>query len=148
MVVYTLNVASDVTFTIGYAGKSVSEFVGALRRAGVERVVDVRALPLSRKKGFSKTALGQALSKADIEYVHLRVAGNPYRDQKADVARCLALYSSFVDEHPEVVQAVETAVDGRAAALLCFEADACECHRSVLIDRLKARNPRRRVRHL
>jgi uncharacterized protein (DUF488 family) len=145
---YTLYVPSEVTFTIGYEGKSVAEFVSELRRAGVERVVDVRALPLSRKKGFSKTALGQALSKAEIEYVHLREAGNPYRDQKADIAHCLALYSAYVDGHPEVVQAVETAVKGRAAALLCFEADACDCHRSVLVERLKARNPRRSVRHL
>jgi uncharacterized protein (DUF488 family) len=141
-------VPSGVTFTIGYSGRTLAEFVGALRRAGVDRVVDVRALPLSRKKGFSKVALGEALSKAEIEYVHLREAGNPYRDQKANIATCLALYSAYVDDHPEVVRAVEAAVDGKAAALLCFEADACECHRSVLVKRLTARDPHRRVQHL
>jgi len=140
--------AASVTFTIGYAGRTLADFIGVLRRAGVERVVDVRALPLSRKKGFSKTALRDALSKAEIEYVHLRTAGNPYRDQKANVDVCLALYSTYVNDHPEVVEAVEGAVNGRAAALLCFEASACECHRSVLIDRLTARNPRRKVQHL
>jgi uncharacterized protein (DUF488 family) len=143
-----LVVAASVTFTIGYSGRTLSEFVSTLRRAGVKRVVDVRALPLSRKKGFSKTALGEALSEAKIEYVHLREAGNPYRDQKANVAACLALYSAYVDGHPEVVQAVETAVDGKSAALLCFEANACDCHRSVLVDRLTARNPHRKVQHL
>ncbi len=148
LVVYILIVGPNVTFTIGYSGKTLPEFVGALRRAGVKRVVDVRALPLSRKRGFSKTALGEALSKAEIEYVHLRVAGNPYRDQRANVSACLALYSAYVDDHPEVVHAVENAVDGKAAALLCFEADACECHRSVLVDRLVTRNPRRKVEHL
>lgn len=137
-----------MTFTIGYSGKTLPEFVGTLRRAGVERVVDVRALPLSRKPGFSKTALGQALAKAEIEYVHLREAGNPYRDQKADVAQCLALYSAYVDHHPEVVHAVETAIEGKATALLCFEANACECHRSVLVERMMAHDPRRKVQHL
>jgi uncharacterized protein (DUF488 family) len=137
-----------VTFTIGYAGKSLADFVKALHAAGVQRVVDVRALPLSRKKGFSKTSLGEALSKESIEYVHLRVAGNPYRDQKNDIKACLALYSSHVDEHPEVVEAVEAAVVGRRAALLCFEADACDCHRSEIVKRLTARDPRREVRHL
>jgi uncharacterized protein (DUF488 family) len=141
-------VAASVTFTIGYSGKTIAEFLTALRRAGVKRVVDVRALPLSRKKGFSKTVLGEALSKAEIEYVHLREAGNPYRNLKADLSRCLALYSTYVHDHPEVVDAVESAIDGEAAALLCFEANACECHRSVLIDRLVARCPCRKVQHL
>jgi uncharacterized protein (DUF488 family) len=149
LVGYVLGVGSaDLTFTIGYSGKTLACFVDTLLRAGVNRVVDVRALPLSRKKGFSKTALGEALSEAAIEYVHLRVAGNPYRDQKADVAKCLALYSAHVDRHPEIVEAVETAVDGRVAALLCFEANPCECHRSVIVERLTARNPRRMVEHL
>lgn len=140
--------AANVTFTIGYSGKTLADFVKALHDAGVRRVVDVRALPLSRKKGFSKTALGEALSKEKIEYVHLRVAGNPYRDQKADISTCLALYSAYVDNHPEIIEAVEAAVEGEKSALLCFEADACECHRSVLTERLASRRPRLAVRNL
>lgn len=140
--------APNVTFTIGYAGKSVDVFVQKLRAAGVKQVVDIRALPLSRKKGFSKTSLGSTLADADIEYLHLRVAGNPFRAQRANVAACLALYSKYVDDHPEVVDAVETAVHGGRVALLCFEAEACDCHRSVIVERLALRNPRQRVRHL
>ena len=48
-------------FTIGYEGTTVPEFITALRRAGVERVIDVRALPLSRRPGFSKSPLKAAL---------------------------------------------------------------------------------------
>jgi uncharacterized protein (DUF488 family) len=140
--------SAPVTFTIGYSGKSIADFVEALNAVRVNRVVDVRELPLSRKKGFSKTALGDALSRVGIEYLHLRVAGNPYRAQKDDVAACLALYSAHVDRHPEVLQALEDAVDGNRAALLCFESDACDCHRSVLAARMAARNPRRRIKHL
>lgn len=140
--------ARETTFTIGYAGRTITEFVRVLRDAGVDRVVDVRELPLSRKKGFSKTALAVALSKANIEYVHLRAAGNPFRDQKADVAKCLALYAGYVDEHAEVVEGVEAAVRGQRAALLCFEATADECHRGVIAARLRARDPRRQIRHL
>lgn len=147
-VVYISLVGERVIFTIGYAGKTLPELVRTLRRAGVKRVVDVRALPLSRKRGFSKTALGQALAEAGIEYVHLRQAGNPYRDQKADAARFLALYSAYVDEHPEVVRVVEEAVTGTATALLCFEANACDCHRSVLVERMVALNPCRKAQHL
>jgi uncharacterized protein (DUF488 family) len=132
-------------FTIGYAGKTLADFLAQLGAAGVERVVDVRALPLSRKKGFSKAALAGALAAADIEYVHLRAAGNPFREIKDDSGRCLALYARHLDAHPEVIAEVEQAVAGRRAALLCYEATAAECHRSVLTRRMVAARPRRVV---
>ena len=47
------------------------------KAAGVERVIDVRALPLSRRPGFSKTPLRGALEEAGIEYVHLKALGTP-----------------------------------------------------------------------
>ena len=64
-------------FTIGYEGATVGEFVDALQKAGVERVIDIRALPLSRRPGFSKTPLRGALAEAGIEYVHLKALGTP-----------------------------------------------------------------------
>src|SRR6478609_6265917 len=64
-------------FTIGYEGTTVSEFIASLLAAGVGRVIDVRALPLSRRPGFSKTALRGALEEAGIEYVHLKALGTP-----------------------------------------------------------------------
>ncbi|MEJ7731355.1 MAG: DUF488 domain-containing protein [Polyangiaceae bacterium] len=129
-------------FTIGYAGKTLADLLAQLGAAGVTRVVDVRALPLSRKKGFSKTALAEALAGAGIEYVHLRAAGKPFREIKNDTERCLALYAGHLDAHPEVIADVEEAVAGRGAALLCYEAAAAECHRSVLARRMVAARPR------
>ena len=49
----------------------------ALQAAGVERVIDVRALPLSRRPGFSRSPLRAALEEAGIEYVHLKALGTP-----------------------------------------------------------------------
>ena len=140
--------SKPVTFTIGYAGRTLADFLDALVDAGVDRVVDIRALPLSRRKGFSKTALGDALAQKGIEYVHLRSAGNPYRDKKNDIERCLAMYAGHLDENPMVLDEVDAALDGHRAALLCVEAEACECHRSVIVDRLQGRHPRRVVRDL
>jgi len=130
-------------FTIGYAGKTLADFLAQLGAAGVTRVVDVRALPLSRKKGFSKAALAEALAAAGIEYVHVRAAGNPFREIKDDTERCLALYAGHLDAHPEVIAEVEEAVTGCNAALLCYEAAAAECHRSVLARRMVVARPRR-----
>ena len=64
-------------FTIGYEATTMAEFLAALTEAGVERVIDVRALPLSRRPGFSKTPLRAALAEVGIDYVHLRALGTP-----------------------------------------------------------------------
>src|SRR5829696_2323525 len=70
-------------FTIGYEGTTMPEFIAALQGAGVQRVIDVRALPLSRRPGFSKTPLKGALAEAGIEYVHLRALGTPAAGREA-----------------------------------------------------------------
>jgi len=126
----------------------VAEFMEKLLKAGVDRVIDVRALPLSRRKGFSKTALGEALATNGIEYVHLREAGNPYRDKRNEIDKCLALYRGHLDRHPGIVDAVDDLLAGHKAALLCVEGAADRCHRSVLVERLRAKHPRRKVMHL
>ena len=54
-------------YTIGYEGTTVADFLAALAKAGVRRVIDVRALPLSRRPGFSKTLLGAALKEVGID---------------------------------------------------------------------------------
>jgi uncharacterized protein (DUF488 family) len=137
-----------LVFTIGYAGKSLDELVTPLLEAGVDRVVDVRAVPISRKKGFSKKGLNEALGRAGIEYVHLRSAGNPYRDIKDDSQRCLALFGAHLDASPTVLDELQAAIEGHRAALLCVEADAHDCHRSVIADRLRRRDPQYEVRDL
>ena len=128
---------AQALFTVGYEGRSVEEFVSTLREQEIDRVIDVRALPLSRKRGFSKTKLSEALGGSGIEYVHLRIAGNPYRDQRANIARCLALYRGHLDRSPEVVASLLEATRGHRAALLCVEREACNCHRSVIAAKLE-----------
>src|SRR5262245_13083643 len=73
----------DPIFTIGYEGATVDGFIGALRKAGVALVVDIRAAPVSRKKGFSKNHLAQHLSEAGIGYRHLRGLGTPKQGREA-----------------------------------------------------------------
>jgi len=47
-------------FTIGYEGLNTDDFMALLFEHGIETVVDVRALPLSRKPGFSKSQSAMA----------------------------------------------------------------------------------------
>ena len=94
---------------MGYEKRTVTEFVSLLRRNAVDRILDVRELPLSRRKGFSKTPLRAALSEAGIEYVHLRPAGNPFRAEKNDIEQCLGRYRKHLSASPEVLDLVAAA---------------------------------------
>ena len=74
-------------FTIGYQGRALEELVAMLHAHRIDRVIDIRELPLSRRRGFSKTPLGDALRAAGIDYIHARIAGNPYRVEKDAIPR-------------------------------------------------------------
>ena len=125
-------------FTIGYEGATQAELVAALKAAGVERVIDVRAVPLSRKPGFSKNVLAAALAEAGIDYVHLKALGTPpegreaARKGKADVlARVYAAQLETPEAAVQAARMVEMAAE-KPSALLCFERDPGMCHRTLL----------------
>jgi hypothetical protein len=54
-------------FTIGYEGVELKDFITALKAAGATVLLDVRELPISRRRGFSKNALKAALAEAGID---------------------------------------------------------------------------------
>lgn len=120
-------------YTAGYEGLALDEFLARLRHARIDRLIDIRALPLSRRRGFSKSPLADALAGADIEYVHLRAAGNPFRKE----ADALAKYAAALGEG--VVGEVAGAVRGYRAVLLCYEADPEACHRAIIAPRVAQR---------
>src|SRR5690348_8936814 len=126
-------------FTIGYEGATVPEFLSALQEAEVERVIDVRALPLSRRPGFSKSSLRGALEEAGIEYLHLKALGTPAEGRAAARAGRHAdlqrIYSGQL-ELPEAIaqsaQMLELARE-KPSALLCMEREPAHCHRTLLL---------------
>ncbi|GGO90311.1 DUF488 family protein [Stakelama pacifica] len=127
-------------FTIGYEGATVDELIATLHAAGVRRLIDVRALPLSRRPGFSKTALAAALGEAGIDYVHLKALGTPKegRDaaKKGDRVTLERVYAELIDL-PETQVAAAQMRDLAAempSALLCYERDPAHCHRTLLLE--------------
>ena len=64
-------------FTIGYESATLADFIATLQAARVTLLLDVREFPLSRKKGFSKRALSEAVQAAGIAYRHERDLGSP-----------------------------------------------------------------------
>ena len=125
-------------FTIGYEATTVGDFLAALHNAGVERVIDVRAVPNSRRPGFSKTPLRNALAEAGIDYVHLRPLGTPAEGREAArkgrQAELERIYAGQLDL-PEAMVAAEQMRELAAekpSALLCYERDPAGCHRTLL----------------
>jgi uncharacterized protein (DUF488 family) len=132
-------------FTIGYEQhRSPSTLIDALQAAGVRRLVDVRELPLSRRRGFSKTALAAALADAQIEYEHVRALGNPkpYRElyKTGRVDEGIERYRAHLHNgsYPALVELSET-LDDAPTCLLCFEEAHDVCHRAVIVDALEDR---------
>lgn len=129
---------------VGYEGRVISDFVADLSAAGVAVLADVRELPLSRKPGFSKTALAEALRSAGIEYVHLRALGNPKPNRSGFAGDPLELSGARERYRSSLRhEAARRALDELAAlarensvAVMCFEADQARCHRDVLLDEL------------
>lgn len=127
-------------FTIGYEGTTVPEFVAALTSAGIEQVIDVRAVPNSRRPGFSKTPLRNALAQGGIEYVHLRALGTPAEGRAAaragrdeDLRRIYAGQLELPEAMAQTAQMLELAAE-RPSALLCYERDPAHCHRTLLVE--------------
>ena len=131
--------SANTIFTIGYEATTMADFLAALTAAGVRRVIDVRALPLSRRPGFSKSSLAASLADAGIDYVHLKALGTPKRGRdaakKGDVATLTAVYDEQLDL-PEAQAAAARMLElagEMPSALLCYERDPCHCHRTLLL---------------
>ncbi|HEX2187430.1 MAG TPA: DUF488 domain-containing protein [Longimicrobiaceae bacterium] len=141
-------------FTIGYEDATVASFLEALREAGVELLVDVRAVAASRRPGFAKTRLAENLAGAGIDYLHLRGLGTPADGRAAARAgrqdELRAIYSEHLatpGARAELEALADLVRSGRRVCLLCLEADPARCHRSMVAEALGGLVPVR-VTHL
>jgi uncharacterized protein (DUF488 family) len=124
-------------YTVGYEGLALEEFLLQLRRARVHTIVDVRDVPLSRKRGFSKTTLAAALDGAGMKYLHVHSLGCPksIRDQyrmNRDWGAYTAAFRKHLRKQATAVSELANVCESRTVALLCYEADAGFCHRTYV----------------
>ena len=105
----------------------------------------MRAVAASRRPGFSKTALSGALAERGIGYLHLRPLGTPAAGREAAragrVAEMRKIYADQLetDEAALAMEQALAAATERRAALLCYEREARDCHRSMLAERMLGR---------
>lgn len=141
-------------YTIGYQGLSLEKFISMLQAHNVEEVVDVRELPLSRKPGFSKTKLSEALRDADIGYRSIRALGSP-RDLRQEYRATQDwedFSKRFLDHLKSQTDALQDLVDLAYAdtiCLMCYEHDSAVCHRRIVAEEaVKMADNGLRIKHL
>jgi uncharacterized protein (DUF488 family) len=139
-----------VIFTIGHSTRSLDEFIQLLRLNKIERVIDIRAIPTSRRHPqFASEALGTALRRAAIGYTHLRSLGG-FRRARPDSANLgwrNKSFRGFADymETPEFEAGLASVVklaEAKPSALMCAERVPWRCHRSLVADALLVRGLR------
>jgi uncharacterized protein (DUF488 family) len=135
-------------FTIGYEAATIAAVVESLRSAGVDLLVDVRAVASSRRPGFAKTKLAANLEEAGIEYRHVRTLGTPADGRAAaragrheEMHRIFREQLATIDAQSALHDVEEWIIGGRRACLLCFEADPRHCHRTLVAQALSQRIP-------
>jgi len=124
-------------YTTSYEGQDIEGFLKRLRETGVKTLVDVRELPLSRKAGFSKRALAEALTINGIAYAHMPQLGCPkaIRDRyKVDGnwARYTLDFDKYLETQAAAVTELAHIAGATTTTLLCFEADFDRCHRTFV----------------
>ena len=126
-----------ILYTVGYEGLNIEQFLLMLDKYGINKIVDIREMPISRKPGFSKTALNGILEKNGIEYTHLHALGcpKPVRNlykQNGDWSLYTKGFKAYLKTQDAALHDLHEMLQERHCALLCFEADARFCHRSLV----------------
>jgi uncharacterized protein (DUF488 family) len=128
---------SQPLFTIGYGARTLEEFLAALKKNGIEYLIDVRTAPYSKfKPEFSKDLLQYHVERAGIHYLFMgdTLGGQPkdpacHTDGKVDYGKVRA-QAAFQSGIERLRKAFE---QQRRAALMCSEGKPEQCHRSKLI---------------
>lgn len=126
-------------FTSGYEGRSLEAFLNTLLQAGVTVLCDVRRNPLSRKYGFSKSALTQVCAVLGIRYEHVPELGIASEERRGlassdDYTRLFARYmkTTLPGAAAMLTRIASWVLQGEAVALLCLERAPQECHRHCI----------------
>jgi uncharacterized protein (DUF488 family) len=134
-------------YSVGHGRRPVDAFLELVQAAGIRRVVDVRAMPASRRNPhFNKAALESALANNGIEYVWRGAELGGLRTPRPD-SRHVALRNDALRGYADHIETDEFAngldwllrsADEAPTAFLCAESDWHRCHRRILSDAIVA----------
>ena len=137
-----------IVYTIGHSTRDIAEFVALLDRSRIERLIDVRAFPGSRRyPHFNRDELARTLPGYGIEYRHLPSLGGRRRPRpdappsawRNESFRGYADYMRTPEFHRALDELMTLATE-RRTVIMCSEAVPWRCHRSLISDALYARD--------
>jgi uncharacterized protein (DUF488 family) len=142
-----------VLYTIGYEGLQINTFFSVLKEFQIDQLIDVRELPLSRKKGFSKTSLGKMSSAIGIAYKHIRELGCPKQIRYAysknhDWTEYTNFYLNYLQSQDQSIRDLAEIVYFKKSCLLCFESNPHRCHRYYVAEAVQRVNQCISITHL
>ena len=130
--------------SIGYEQhKDHVAFAHHVRTAGVERLIDVRELPISRRRGYAKGALARVMAEVGVEYLHIKALGNPkpfrdlYKSGKVEEGQHRYEEHLLGEQRGALVDLVPLLHEKRCA-LMCVEHNPATCHRTVIFNALQS----------
>jgi uncharacterized protein (DUF488 family) len=140
--------------TIGFTKKSLPEFIGRLRGAGVTKLVDIRLRNTSQLAGYAKREdLEFVLGLCSIQYEHQPLLA-PSEDLLRDYRKTKD-WQQFEDRFRSLLHErsslplILASIDGhRSICLLCSEDQPEHCHRRLVAEYVQEREPEIEVRHL
>jgi len=129
-------------YTIGYESKSIDDLISQLKSHDISILVDVREIPISRKKGFSKTVFSKYLTRNGIEYIHLKKLGSPKNirkelKQNKDYFSFFEKYIEYIRLHKDVINDLYKIILGKDCCIMCYEDLPSKCHRKIICDEIE-----------
>lgn len=124
-------------YTIGYEGLTDEKFFDLLKLNVINLLIDIRELPLSRKRGFSKTSLAATSANNGISYIHVSRLGCPreirhqYRIDKNWLNYSIKFFN-YLNTQREALESVSKLAMQNNICLMCYEKDFLTCHRSYV----------------
>jgi uncharacterized protein (DUF488 family) len=134
-------------YSVGHGRRPVDALLELVQAPGIRRVVDIRAMPVSRRNPqFNKAALESVLASNGIEYVwrgdELGGLRTPRPDSRHVALRNDALrgYADHIetDEFANGLDWLLRSADETPTAFMCAESDWRRCHRRILSDAIVA----------
>ncbi len=140
-------------FTIGYEGKDINSFIEILKKNKVKILIDIREIPISRKKGFSKTLLDYYVGKFGIKYVHIKELGTPKKIrykfyQNHDFNYLAREYKKYIMDKERYIRQLLVYIEQKKSCIMCFEKDVNRCHRKLISEEIRKVAEPLEVKHL
>ncbi|WP_066454451.1 DUF488 domain-containing protein [Castellaniella caeni] len=137
-------------YTIGHSTHDIPAFAQLLAQAGIQRLIDIRTVPRSRKNPqFNRDALPQSLAAYHIDYEHIEALGGLRGKSKTVAPEVNGFWENdsfhhyadyaLTDGFRQGLETLLTRAQAQRCAIMCSEAVWWRCHRRIVADYLIAR---------